>query len=119
MGSYDEAAERGFELADRVQSSLIEGEVVLLDLKRGVYLGLDEVGTRVWQLLGENNNVEVIIERLHEEYGVPLERIRTDVFRFVQELLDRGVLKLRSGNERGRHGDGTSQTLCKQPPKQS
>jgi hypothetical protein len=35
---------------DQVSSDL-KGEVAILDLKAGVYYGLDAVGARVWELL--------------------------------------------------------------------
>src|ERR1700738_3320536 len=98
MDTYEDLAESKLELSSRVQFTVVEGEVVILDFNRGVYLGLDEVGTRVWQFLAEKPRMETIIEKLHEEYRAPAETIRRDVLRFVQDLLVRGVVEIRSDN---------------------
>ena len=47
-----------------------DGELVILDLDKGCYFGLDEVGTRVWQLMSEGSTLEQAVERLQPEYEV-------------------------------------------------
>src|SRR5438874_308601 len=39
--------------ADELLSSELDGEAVILDLTSGVYFGLNGVGARIWELLGE------------------------------------------------------------------
>ena len=39
---------------DDVLFQELQGEAVLLNLKSGVYFGLDPVGTRIWQLFAEH-----------------------------------------------------------------
>ena len=46
----------------------VAGEIVLLDLNSEQYLGLNEVGARVWQLLEESIGLEVIFGILREEF---------------------------------------------------
>lgn len=67
-------------------------ELVLLDFDGAVYYGLDEVGARIWQLLGETDSVDAIVTALAGEYDAPAEEIRADVERLLEELAARGLL---------------------------
>ena len=40
-----------FSISDEVLSQEVNGETLLLDLEGESYFGLNEVGTRIWQLL--------------------------------------------------------------------
>ena len=68
-------------------------ELVLLDFDGAIYYGLDEVGARIWQLLGETESVGEIVERLGEEYDVTREMLRADVDRLLGELAARGLVR--------------------------
>ena len=70
------------------------GETVLLNLSNENYFGLDEVGTRVWQLLGETHSANAVVTRLIEEYDVSAEQLRTDVARLITELVTAGLVSL-------------------------
>ena len=43
---------------------------VILDLKTERYSGLDEVGTRMWQVLMDSASIQAAYEKLLEEYEV-------------------------------------------------
>jgi hypothetical protein len=70
----------------------LQGEAVLLDLKTGVYFGLDRVGTRIWQLLGEHELLSDVVEVMLKEYDVPEQRCTEDLVALVQRLSDNGLL---------------------------
>ncbi|MFN3629895.1 MAG: PqqD family protein [Casimicrobiaceae bacterium] len=70
----------------------LSGETVLLNLKTEHYFGLDEVGTRIWQLIVAESTPEAIVLTLLEEYDVEAERVRADVERLVGELEAAGLL---------------------------
>jgi hypothetical protein len=73
----------------------LSGETVLLELSRGVYYGLDEVGTRIWNLLAEGRSLEETVDVLVEEYDVDRVRGAADVLRLVGELEERRLLEIR------------------------
>ena len=52
----------GIRISDNVLSQEVAGETVLLDLASESYFGLDEVGTRVWQMLKQGMGREAITE---------------------------------------------------------
>src|SRR5437773_5822693 len=49
-------------------SSELAGEAVILDLKRGVYHGLDPTGARIWTLLQQRRPVGEIRDTILAEY---------------------------------------------------
>ncbi len=75
----------------------IGGEMVLLDPDRGVYFGLNEVGTRIWALLAEGSSGEQIEAQLLAEYDVSLESVRVDLQNLLAELLEQGLIDKREG----------------------
>ena len=69
-------------------------EVVLLNLKTGVYFGLDPVGARIWHLMREHQSVETVLSLLLEEYEVPKEQCSRDLFSLVSLMREAGLVKV-------------------------
>ena len=72
----------------------LAGEAVLLELSRGVYYGLDEIGTRIWQLLGEGRSLQETVAALVEEYDVSEEQGAEDLLALVHELEERRLIEI-------------------------
>lgn len=68
------------------------GETVLLNLTNESYFGLDEVGTRIWQVLAETSSPSEVVTRLLVEYDVTPEQLRGDVERLVMQLAEAGLV---------------------------
>lgn len=79
---------------DDVLFQELHGEGVLLNLKTGVYLGLDPVGTRVWQLLETHSLLSEILAALLVEYEVPEERCAQDLVALVADMERQGLVTL-------------------------
>ncbi len=73
----------------------LAGESVLLDLKNQRYYGLDEVGTRIWQLLGEGGRADDIARAMLDEFEVPEPQLRSELSDFLHQLADAGLIELR------------------------
>jgi hypothetical protein len=71
----------------QVLSVVQETDTALLDLRSERYFTLNEVGTRIWELLGEGTEVAVIVELLAEEYEAPIEVIEADTRATIAALL--------------------------------
>jgi len=67
-------------------------DVVMLDLARGDYFGLDSVGARVWQLMGEGKTLAEVCNVMMQEYEVSRETIEHDVTMLAEELAARGLI---------------------------
>lgn len=83
---------------EHVMIRILQGESVVLNLDSEWYVGLDEVGTRMWEVLVECQNVEVATQRLLGEYEVEEAQLRADVETFIGELLQRDLIELKGSN---------------------
>jgi hypothetical protein len=81
-----------FHVARDVHSRCFGEELVLLDLARGEYFSLDELGARIWGELAAGRSVEDAVEKLVAEYDVPRDRFQADLRALVGELVTRGLL---------------------------
>jgi hypothetical protein len=82
------------EISEDVLCQELEGEAVLLNLKSSIYLGLDPVGTRVWQLLQEHKTLGKVVDAMLREYDVAADRCAQDVFDLVAQMEAQGLLRL-------------------------
>jgi len=75
----------------------VQGEGVLLQLDTGEYFGLDEIGTRIWQLLVEKGDLAVVETALVDEYDVDATTLAHDLNRIVQELASKQLIEIVEG----------------------
>ena len=80
---------------DQVSCDL-SGESAILNLKAGVYYGLNEVGTRIWKLIQEPRRVGDLRDTILEEYEVEPDRCEADILGLLQDLLDNGLIEERN-----------------------
>ena len=76
----------------QVMSRLVGDETVLLDLASGVYFGLDGVGKRIWDAVGEGRSIGEIAAIITAEFEVDEVRAQADVVAFTSDLVERGLL---------------------------
>ena len=82
------------EIAPDVLFQEVSGETVLLDLESERSFGLDEVGTRIWALIGEGARVGTVVDTLLQEYEVERERLESDVEELLSKLSEAGLIRL-------------------------
>lgn len=82
-----------FSLSPDAIASAVGDETVILQLRNGTYFGLDAIGTRIWQLLGEGVAPAEICTRLGEEYDVAPARLEADVRHLLRELRDNAIVE--------------------------
>jgi len=90
-------------IAPDVLFRVVGQEVVLLNLKTQLYLGLDAVGARMWKLLTDEPSIQAAYEALLEEYDVESARLREDLGEFLGKLLAQGLIQI-CGVELALHG---------------
>ena len=71
-------------------------ESVVLNLQTEHYLGLDDVSTRIWQLLTAGGSIQSAYETLLTEYEVEPEQLRRDLDDFIQELLQLQLVEVKN-----------------------
>ena len=77
-------------------SSELAGGVIMLDLKSGIYYGLEEVGARIWDLLQEPVSVSNIRDILLEEYDVSVEECERDLLSLLEEMESRALIEIKN-----------------------
>lgn len=80
--------------AEQVSAEL-EGEAVVLNLKDGVYFGLNPVGTRVWSLLKEApQSLAELRQTILAEYDVGYEQCDSDLRSLLDALREHGLIDI-------------------------
>lgn len=69
------------------------GEEVILNLSSGVYYGLNNVATRIWELVQKPITVGEIMGTILDEYAVERSECEETVFMFLSELTNHGLLE--------------------------
>jgi hypothetical protein len=75
----------------------LDAEAVLLNLKSGVYYGLNTVGTRAWQLITEHHVLARVLDIMADEYDVDRAVLERDLLDLSQQLRDAGLCALAPG----------------------
>ena len=70
----------------------VAGETVLLDLTSEHYFGLDETGTRIWQLIEEHGNLRAVFQQMLAEYDVSDEALEADMLELLEEIAKHGLI---------------------------
>ena len=78
----------------QVSADLAEGSVIL-NLKDGVYYGLDGVGGRIWSLIQEPRRLGDLCDALLEEYDVEPDCCEHELFALIQRLMDEGLVEVK------------------------
>jgi hypothetical protein len=77
-------------------SSELAGGVIMLDLKSGVYYGLEDVGARIWALLQEPISVSNIRDILLDEYDVSAEQCERHLLQLLEEMESRALIEIKN-----------------------
>jgi hypothetical protein len=79
---------------DQVSCDLA-GETAILNVKNGVYYGLDPVGARIWNLIQQPRAVAEIQKTIIAEYDVEPERCARDLKDLLEKLLAESLIEVR------------------------
>ena len=87
-------------LKDRVSAPahvlvrFLDRESVLLNLETEQYFGLDETGTRMWQLLTAAPDIEAAYQELLAEFDVEPDLLRENLTDLLERLVGNGLLQV-------------------------
>jgi hypothetical protein len=71
---------------ENVLAQELNGEIVILNMDSETYYSLNPVGSRIWHLLTNSENVETAMQQLLQIYLVDKTALLRDVTEFVKEL---------------------------------
>ena len=84
-----------FQPAPDVLHQPLGDEAVFLNLNDDRYYGIDDVGARIWQMLVDSGDAELVVQQMLAEYDVDETILRADVTKFVAELEQAGLIARR------------------------
>ena len=75
-------------------SARVDDQLVMMSVEQGCYVGLSEVGARIWELIEQPSSVDDLCNRLQAEYDVAPEVCRSEVLAFLSEMQAQGALSV-------------------------
>ena len=72
--------------------SEIDGQVVMLNVKKEAYYTLNDVGSAIWKEIEYPCKLEDLIHILTEAYDVSAKKCRDEMIPFLNELLEAGIV---------------------------
>lgn len=88
-------------VADQASVDL-DDEAAILNLKSGVYFGLNEVAARIWRLIQTPHTVAEIRAAVLDEFDVEPVRCEADVQALLKDLAEHQLIEIRD-DSRGAH----------------
>jgi len=82
------------EVPKHVLVRFLEKESVFLNLETEQYYGLDETGTRMWQVVTAAPSIENAHAELLSEFDVAPDLLRQNLSEFLGRLVDLGLLRV-------------------------
>jgi len=74
-------------------SAEVDTEIVILSLASNHYVGLDEIGRRVWELIETQQRTDELCQTLAGEFAASAEQIAGDVLPFLAQLESEGLVQ--------------------------
>jgi len=75
-------------------SSRLGAETVILNMRSGVYYGLNPVGARVWELAQNGSSIAGIRQRVLSEFDVVEQVAEQDLSELLAEMHSEGLIQI-------------------------
>jgi hypothetical protein len=69
-------------------------ELVMMSTEKVNYIGLTEVGARIWELIDTPQDVDAVCAQLQKEYDIAPDACRAETDAFLNELVKHGAVAL-------------------------
>ena len=86
------------EVPRHVMVRFLDKESVFLNLETEQYYGLDETGTRMWQVVTAAPSIDAAYAQLLSEYDIEAELLRQNFSELLGRLVDDGLLRVHCAN---------------------
>ncbi|MBN1271428.1 MAG: lasso peptide biosynthesis PqqD family chaperone [Candidatus Aminicenantes bacterium] len=80
---------------NEIVASDIDKDTVMMSIKNGKYYGLNDIGSRIWELLENPISVLNLCRILTKEFEVKENQCHIDVIEFLNILRDEKLISLR------------------------
>ena len=79
-------------------STDLGGEAVILGLESGQYYSLNDVGTRIWDLVQEPKTVLDVRDAILDEYEVEPERCEKELLDILKKMASAGLIEVKGAS---------------------
>lgn len=83
---------RRVRIPEHVEFNQVDGDYVLLDLRRGTYYGLDRVASVIWRGLSDHGDPQRALEDVLARFHVDESKARGDLDSLLRDLESQGLL---------------------------
>lgn len=66
--------------------SQIDDEMVMMDVEKGAYFGLDAVASFIWQTLEKPHSTQDIVDKILKDFEVSQKQCEEDIAPFIKHL---------------------------------
>ncbi|MEO9131206.1 MAG: PqqD family protein [Sphingomonas sp.] len=73
-------------------SARVGDEIMMMSPEHGKYIGINEVGARIWELIEAPRDVATVCEELQREFEVSSEVCKAEVDSFLAEMEKHGAI---------------------------
>lgn len=77
-----------------ILSTVVDDQAIFMSMEDGTYYASNEIGSRIWDLMGEPIRFEDLVGKLVEEYDVELETCKNDTLALLSDMLERKLIKV-------------------------
>lgn len=84
---------QSYRISDNAVRQKIGEESVILNLDNGQYYGLDEIGSRMLDLIEEHGDADAVVNVLINEYDAEANQLTEDLQELLCELQDQGIVQ--------------------------
>ncbi|SEU28407.1 Coenzyme PQQ synthesis protein D (PqqD) [Paenibacillus sp. NFR01] len=78
-------------------ASDMDGEKVMLNVQKGKYYNLGEVGGEIWSAIAAPVEAGAVVESIRQSYELPYETAKEDVMSFLKSLVDEDLAVIVGG----------------------
>jgi len=80
-----------------VTSTFVDEDAVLLNTRTNQYFAMQEVSSRLWNLLKDGKGLRESCQILQTEYAATPAEVEQDVLELIRELMENGLVELVEG----------------------
>ena len=72
----------------------MDGEMVMMSINKGAYYGINNIGSRIWNLLENEMTALEIINNICDTYEVEIKQAHKDTMAFLNNLLEHDLVMI-------------------------
>ncbi len=73
-------------------SARVGDEIMMMSAEKGNYLGVNEVGARIWELIETPNDIDTVCAALQREFVIEPDTCRSEVEAFLEQMEKHGAV---------------------------